>query len=184
MLDTTLREVSRGEAEIPSGYVIYAIYDTDGRCCYVGMSKVARHRVWQHLSNTTAIGPMIRQGADLRIRFYTNEDVDALYLAEEGGDLSPTTNDKQWAESAEWYMCDKLLPYLNIRKGWPAELTKVRSFVQSAGLADLLEGFAANTLKKWNPPFDQQAILREFMNGANAAELAKLAGIESPYKKE
>jgi hypothetical protein len=47
MIETTHERVRKGEHDT-DGYMVYAIYDDDGRCAYVGSSRNISERFRQH----------------------------------------------------------------------------------------------------------------------------------------
>lgn len=179
MIDMMLSEVADRYGELPENYLVYAIYDKSDRCCYVGMTKVARNRMRQHLAQMTNVKTALNDCDDLRVEFYDRADIDAMFAAQAPTEEIPTFADtRKWAEAAEWFLCDTLHPYLNIKKGWPGELARAKTFALQHGLDEVLDSLAKTTMREWNPPFNQNAIVAAFLAGANSSKLAQVAGIE------
>ncbi len=181
MIDMMLSEVDSKYDTLPDGYLIYAIYDNSNRCCYVGMTRVARNRMKQHLAQMTNVKAILNSGDDLRVEFYDKCDIDALFAAAAPDQKIPDIpKDRDWAESAEWFLCEEYHPYLNVKKGWPGALWRAKNFVRSEGLAGCLSmgDVARYVLKEWNPPFNRDAITAAYARGADASALARLVGID------
>jgi hypothetical protein len=176
MIRMMLSEVASNYGVLPPEYLVYAIYDPSGRCCYVGMTRVARKRIHQHLAHMTNVKTILGDGDDLPVEFYAKADIDAMFAADvPAGGMPHFDDDRKWAEAAEWFLCDTLHPYLNVKKGWPGELARTKSFARQHGID--LSSLAETTLRTWNPPFNHAAIIDAYVNGANSSALAQLAGI-------
>lgn len=181
MIEMMLSEVPSRCDELPQQYLVYAMRDGAGRCCYVGMTRVARRRMEQHLARLTNVKTVLDTRGDIQVAFYDKCDVDSLFKAAAPLQSVPDVPvDKAWAESAEWFLCEEFHPYLNIRKGWPGELARAKDFIRSEGLGGCvsLADVARSTLKIWNPPFNHDAIVDAYVAGADISGLAKVAGIE------
>lgn len=182
MIESTVSKVASGQDVIPDEYLVYAIFDANQRCAYVGMTRSAANRMRQHTAMTTNVATIQNQDvSDMTVMFFTKEDVDAIYTheTEEPVPSFEGVSLRKWAEDGEWFMCAQLHPYLNVRKGWPGQLMNGKSFLVSHGLKSRKSMMAhvQYILKEWNPPFDHSVIVDAFMSGCKISEIATRAGI-------
>ncbi len=182
IVDFVLSDASFDFGILPKQYMVYTIHDTNGRCCYVGMTRNPQKRMWQHRAGLSNVKTTLGDSDNLYVKFYTKESVDELaILRDELGDnpeeALARSADKDWAQQAEWFFCDEFRPYLNIQKGWPGELVRSADFLEEVGLSNRLEKVAYQVLEKWNPPFAREPIVNALLDGATLSQLAAIAGI-------
>ena len=151
MIETSLNEILAGHVQI-SGYRVYAIDDKQGRCLYVGNTKNLKSRVRQHLTGKGELREYLVECDDLRMMVYDREDVDRIVLTREPDlELPHFSNEKEWAEDAEWYMCDVLRPYINRRKTYKPHVNAVISLARNGILPrDEACQKAVQVLHDWN----------------------------------
>lgn len=151
MIETSVNEILSGDMPI-IGYRIYAIFDKDDRCLYVGYCQNLKNRMRRHISDKSEWHEYMREGEDLHVMIYDKDDVDAIAITRESGARPKRFDDElQWAKAAEWYMCDVLRPYINHRKTYKTEINAVLELARN-GLFSQQEAYdeVMRILRQWN----------------------------------
>lgn len=122
MIESSLNEILQRRIQV-AGYRIYAIYDGQNRCLYVGCTNNLRSRIRQHFRVESELREYLAEGENPRIEIYDRDDVDQVVLSRESsGRPREFSSEREWALAAEWYMCYVLRPYINHRKTYKPEI--------------------------------------------------------------
>jgi hypothetical protein len=92
------------------------------------------------------------EGDDPRVVIYDHDDVDRIALEREtDGELKSFPDEKEWAKTAEWYMCDVLRPYINRRKTYKRRIEAAITLARYGDLPrDETYQAAVQVLRDWN----------------------------------
>ena len=112
MVETSVDEILSGSIQV-SGYRIYAVFDKQMRCIYVGYTRNVKSRMRQHLRDKSEWQEYFDGNDDPRVIIYDHEDINEIAVAREPDiELRVFSDEIEWAKAAEWYMCKVLRPYI------------------------------------------------------------------------
>jgi predicted GIY-YIG superfamily endonuclease len=151
MVEASVNEILSGSIHV-SGHRIYAIYDRQRRCIYVGYTKNLKTRMRQHLRNKSEWQEYFDEDDDPRVIVYDHEDVNEIALARESDiELRVSSDEEKWAKAAEWYMCKVLRPYINRRKTYKPEINDAITLARYGDFdRDTAYQHAVQVLRDWN----------------------------------